>query len=872
MHPLSSFGHWLRLKRKGLDLTRQELADQVGCSVATIRKLEAEERRPSAQIVERLADIFEIPPDERRAFLRFARGDWQSAPADQLPGRPWQVETVETSPRHFLPASTTSFIGRQAELTQLQEYLRHPDIRLITLIGPPGIGKTRLSLEAAWSATPDFPDGVVFIPLAQLTDPSLVASAILQGLSLVEILTRNPTKQLADAIRDKRLLLILDNCEHLIDSVALLAYDLLVASPQLNIVTTSRESLRVPGEWLFFLPPLATPEAEALITVEAVAEYPAIRLFAERARAVRADFALDSTNIQAVATLCAQLGGLPLAIELIASRMRVMSPQALLLKLTDQFMLSADGMRAVPARQKTLFNAISWSYDFLPPDEQKMFACLAVFAGEFTFAAAETVLGETFTGRSVTDLITALLDKSLVQRTLDIAGEIRFTILVPIRQYALTVLPLKADESRLRNEHLDYFLNLAERGSMYLRGPSQIEWGDRLESEYGNFRAALDWSVTSRQTELALRLLCALGWPWEVRGHYREARLWLEKIRSLPDVDQFPLLLSRVLNHIGRHSWTQDNPEDARALLAESRDIALECGPAGELSLAESLNWLGLVVLRSDGKPEQARAIFDESLSLNQRWDDEWAAALSTFHLGIAESDLGHETEAFSLFEDSLRSFRRHGDLFFIARVSLFLGYAHLFQERFEQARAYFEDHLRIDSELQFWDGIAEGWRDLGNLFRWTGEFAEAGQCFAESMAVCQRHNLVKPELLLISGVIAVQRQDYSTARQWFRDYWQQIKAYIDSSTSGYLLTGLAAVAAGTHDPEQAARLSGAVENIRPLSDLSLSPLEKIEINRLRQVARHELGQEQFEVLQAEGQAMSLEQALTYALASDQRL
>lgn len=866
MQSTSSFGGWLRLKRKGLDLTRQDLADQVGCSVATIRKLEAEERRPSVQIIERLANVFAIPPDEQRAFLRFARGDWQSAPVDQLPDRPWQAGTAATSPRPDLPAPTTSFIGRQAELTQLQEYLRRPDIRLITLIGPPGIGKTRLSLEAARSTTPDFPDGVVFIPLAQLTDPSLVTSAILQGLGLVETITQDPTKQLAGAIRDKRLLLILDNCEHLIDSVALLAYDLLVASPQLNIVTTSRESLRVPGEWLFSLPPLATPEENVPITVEAVAEYPALRLFAERARAVRSDFTLDHTNIQVVAALCTQLGGLPLAIELIAARIRVMTPQTLLSKLTDQFMLSADGMRAVPARQKTLFNAISWSYDFLSPDEQKMFACLAIFAGGFTFAAAERVLGEPFAGRSVTDLITALLDKSMVQRTLDIAGEIRFTMLVPIRQYALTVLPLMADEARVRNEHLVYFLNLAERGSMYLRGPSQKEWGDRLEREYGNFRAALDWSVTSQQTELALRLLCALGWPWEVRGHYREARLWLEKIRSLPAVDQFPLILSRVLNHIGRHSWTQDNPEDARALLGESREIASACGPVGELSLAESLNWLGLVVLRADREPEQARAMFDQALSLNQQWGDEWATALSTFHLGIAESDLGHQAEALSLFEGCLAAFRRHGDLFFIARVSLFLGYAHLVQGRFEQARTYFEDHLRIDSELQFWDGIAEGWRDLGNLHRWTGEYEEARRCFAESIALCHRHSLVKPELLYIAGIIAIQRRDYSAARNWFRDYYQQIWTYIDPSSAGYLFNGLAALAAGTHDPERAARLSGAAEKIRPLSDLFLSPQEKAEINRLRQVTRHELGQEKFEVLHAEGQAMPLEQAIAYMM------
>lgn len=737
-----SFGAWLKRQRKASDLTQEQLADQVGCSTIAIRKIEAEERRPSTQIAERLAQIFNIPQNEQKTFLNFARGNIASAPKDTIKDIPWRIPSAST--RVNLPATVTSLIGRGEELALVRDYLLDPNIRLITLMGPPGIGKTRLSLEAARTYASEFTDGVFFVALAPLDDPSLITSAIIQALGYVEAKNQPIFVQLTDGIGDKHILLVLDNCEHLIEDIAPLASDLLSACHHLKIIATSRESFRVPGEWLYTVPALDVPRENSFIDLETASKFTALTLFVERARAVRSDFTLNAENIQAVAAICAQLDGLPLAIELIATRTRLMSPQTLLERLTDSFILSADGMRAVSARQKTLNNAIGWSYNFLPPEEQKLFSFLSVFSGGFTLSTVETIFSRTFTGKPMAEIVASLTDKSLLQRTLDTRGETRFNMLVTIQQFALDRLRNTGNETDARNEHLAYFLDLAERGDTEVRGPAQAEWADRLESEHDNFHAALEWSVSSQRTESALRLLCALGWPWEVRAHYTEAYSWLHKIRGLPDVRKFPLILARTLNHIGRYLWTQDNFQEANFHLEESRTISLNLGVEGELCLAETSNWLGLVVLFGDRDCIRAKSIFEHSLGLNQKWKDERGVALSTFHLGILESELNHDDIALSLLEQGLALFRQFGDLFFISRVSIFLGYLFLKQGNYEKARRFFEEHIRIDTQLQFWDGIAEGWRDLGNLHRQQGDLERAEEYYEQSRMVGREHGLIK--------------------------------------------------------------------------------------------------------------------------------
>lgn len=734
-----SFGEWLKRQRQAAGLTQKQLASQIGCAAVTVRKIEGNERRPSAQIVERLASIFAIPPAERPALLRFGRGDWTQPPAKGNAMPPWRATP---SPRSNLPAAVTALIGRDQELALVCGYLRDAGIRLVTLIGPPGIGKTRLSVETARAALNDFRDGVFFIALAPIDDPALVASIAVQTLGYVDKENQSALETLKRGIGDKHMLLVLDNCEHLINAASELASALLAECPQLKILATSRENLRISGEWQYAVPALRVPAESLSIDPEAAAQFPALTLFAERAHAVRPDFTLSMDNIRPVAAICAQLDGLPLAIELIASRIRLMSPQTLLKRMTHEFVLSADGMRAVSARHKTLGNAIGWSYNSLSPEEQRTFACLAVFSGGFALEAAESICAPAPAGKSIAELVTSLLDKSLLQHAPDARGEDRFTMLETIRQFALDCLRRSGDEAEMRDRHLSCFLELAENAEREMRGPRQVEWIERIDNEQCDFHAALEWSVSSHKTESALRMLCALGWPWEVRGHYGEALGWLDRIRSLPDVEGYPLIYARLLNHMGRYCWTQGKTPEAHSLLEKSQAILLNSGAAGERALAETLNWLGLSYLDVEGEVDHAKALLERGLELSRKWEDERGLALSTFHLGIVERELKHHDLARTLLEESLALFRQCGDLFFIARVSVNLGYLFLKQEIYDQAEYFFEQHLDIDRRLQFWTGIADGWFALGRLHRQTGEYEKATECHEECLFVCREHGL----------------------------------------------------------------------------------------------------------------------------------
>jgi tetratricopeptide (TPR) repeat protein len=313
-------------------------------------------------------------------------------------------------------------------------------------------------------------------------------------------------------------------------------------------------------------------------------------------------------------------------------------------------------------------------------------------------------------------------------------------MLVTIQQFASNRLRQMGIETEARDNHLSHFLALAEKGDRELRGPRQGEWADRIHEEQNNMRAALEWAVSSRKTEAAVRLLCALGWPWEIRGHYSEAQNWLDRIRALPDVNKYPSPLSRILSHIGRYHWTQDRFHEAHLLFMESKTIAAQMGEEGERELANALNWLALHQIGNDN--DNARKALEQSLELSAKHGDEWEIALSTFHLGILEAGLQHTDAALSLLEKSLALFHRFGDLFFISRVSIFLGYLFMNQGRYDRARQLFERHLQIDTQLHFWDGIASGWLNLGNLARQQGEKDQAQAYYEQARTIGREHGL----------------------------------------------------------------------------------------------------------------------------------
>ena len=864
MEQKESFGLWLRRRRKAFDLTQAGLGQLVGCSAAAIRKFEAEERRPSAQIVNRLAEVFSIPQSEQTAFLRFARGNMRTKISESIEDVPWRAEAI--SPRLNLPAAPTMLIGREGEIADVCKYLTSDDIRLVTLTGPPGIGKTHLSLEIGRQLIPDYPDGVFFVPLAPLDDPTLIVIAVLRSLGYADSKDLPILDHLAISIGSKRMLILLDNCEHLIENVALLVSELLLACANLSILVTSREALRVSGEWIYSVPVLGVPEQGSVVNLKTVANYPALTLFFERASAVRSDFSLTEENIQTVASICAELDGLPLAIELIAARIRLMSPRSLLERLSGQFILSADGMRAVSARQKTIYNAINWSYNFLSAEEQTVFTTLGVFSGGFTLDAAEAMFVQVLTEKPVSDILGSLLDKSLLQRRTAPYGEPRFLMLVTIKQFALQKLSQLERETDARDRHLTYFLGFAEKGSQEMRGAHQVEWGSFLEQEHDNFRAALEWGIINQKTESVLRLLCALGWSWEVNGHYSEARCWLDRIQTLPDVNDYPLVYAELLNHIGRHSWSQGNIRDARALLEESRDISLRIGSQGEKNLAGTLNWLALVTLFGDQDCQKAKALIESGLELYQKIGDQFGVALSTFHLGIVQSHQHNLEMAVALFEQSIYQFRQFGDLFFIARVSNFLGQTYQKLDDLTRALFFYQQSLHFDTEVQFWNGIIEGWFDIGNLYLLQNDFEQASQCFEESVQASIEYSLIKFNSFYMSGLLAIKLNNYRLAYQRF-SYLLNLGLMTGTKDNyGTLLLGLSVSAAGMDDPQRAARLNGAAHAIFATTRESYPEKDRQEFEMHLQKARDQLGEPIYESLQRTGESMGVERAIKYAL------
>jgi len=718
-----SFGYWLKLKRKALDLTREELAKRVGYSAATIRKIEDEERHPSVQIVERLAEVFNIPLPEQSAFLRFARGEWSSAPAQSAEDAPWRAAGKSTPSK--LPATTPSLIGREKEIADVREYLQRADIRLVTLIGPPGIGKTRLSLEAARASLLDFQDGVFFVALAPLDNPALIAVTVAQALGYVGAQNISIDEQLKEGIGEKQMLLVLDNCEHLIERVASIASDLLSTCPHLKLLATSRESLRILGEWLYPVPAFEVPKETSSIDIEMISKFSALALFAERAYAVRPDFVFDIENIKTVSAICARLDGLPLAIELIAARIRLMSPEALLTRLNDQFILSADGMRAASERQKTLHNAIDWSYNLLPSGEQKLFAYLSIFSGSFTLEAVEAMFAQNVTEKPLPVLIASLLDKSLLKLVPDLEtrGDARYTMLVTVQEYARERLREMAQEPEIRNAHLAYFLDLTKNADKELRGHHQLEWLYRLRPEVDNLRAALDWAIETAQTESALQLVRKLDWFWFIRADHTEGRQWLGRVLDMPETPLYPEAHAEALTQLAHHAWLQTGEQDTRPSVEQALSIAR--GRADKPNTARALSILGLVLIFEESFAA-AEIALEEGKALFQEVGDKWGYAHAVTCQALAARYQEDWTTVRALNEQGLALFREVGDRYFESVSLRDEGIRLVKQGETAQAKVFFAESLILAHQLDSKYEIAAVMRRVSEAEQRAGNHARA--------------------------------------------------------------------------------------------------------------------------------------------------
>ncbi|HMA33222.1 MAG TPA: tetratricopeptide repeat protein [Chloroflexia bacterium] len=816
MNDGTAFGAWLKQRRRAQDLTQSDLASQVGCSVKTVEKIEAGALRPSKQLAELLAECLAIPSAERPGFVQWARAARPEGPL----GRPGAAGDAPAAARarglSRVPAPPTLLIGREREVARVHALLARPDVRLVTCTGPPGIGKSRLALQVANDLLATFPEGVVFVALGPITDPALVASTIAGTLEVREAPGRPLGARLKDYLREKAMLLVLDNFEQVMDAASLVA-DLLAEAPRLKLLVTSRAILHLRGEREVAVPPLALPPPLPLPPLDALAQIPAIALFLQSALDAQPEFELTTENAPAIAAICHRLEGLPLAIELAAARIKILAPATLLARLESRLQILTGGARDLPARQQTLRNAIAWSYDLLDPAEQTLLRRLGVFVGGATLPAANAVGGRQYAvgsddavggGRQyavgsdepvgsrqsavgsddvgagggdpgsestqskiqnpkskiaqdfILDGLTALVDKSLLQQTA-VGGEPRFTMLEMIREYALERLAERGEVAAVRDAHLAYFRGLAHQAQPALWGaPAQVPWLNRLEIEHGNLRAALDWAL-EHAAPAGLQLAGALGLFWQIHGHWSEGRERLATALArapAPDAAR-----AGALYMAGGLALNQSDLAAAQALFEASRAIYESLDyPRG---LGNALIGLGQVA-GGQGDFATARGLFERSLQLKQATGDRlgWASALR--YLGDLALMEGDPERTRTLYEESLALYRAQGDTRGVAILLTQLGHILLSQGFYSAARAHFEESLLLQRELGNRAALARTLNALVELLLLLGDYAPTPALLEESLAIARELGS-KADLadqLHLMGQAAIYQTDYPRA------------------------------------------------------------------------------------------------------------
>jgi predicted ATPase/DNA-binding CsgD family transcriptional regulator len=726
-----------------------------------------------------------------------------------------------------LPASVSSFIGREQELRELRQRLR--ENRLITLTGTGGTGKTRLALEAAAGEVDHFADGVWLVEFAGLSTPDLVVQTIAKVLALPEAPELAPIEQLGAFLKTKHLLLVLDNCEHLIEECVRITAALLARCPRLVVLATSREPLAIGGEAVLYVPPLRLPDPTQPAAWASLLGYDAVRLFVERAHAVEPSFQLTASNAPAVVEICRRLDGIPLALELASARVSVLTAQEIAARLNDRFDLLTSGQRSgLAPRHQTLRAAIDWSYTLLTPEEQMLLSRLAVFAAGFTLDTAEAVCaGEGISEGRLLDVLASLVGKSLVTAETTSRAQARYRLLETIREYALEKLDVAGDLARLRDRHLELFLARAEAAAPKLLDSYQQLWLNWLEGEHDNIRAALAWALEAGRIEAGLRLAIALMGFWEIRGYVHEGLAWFERLFAQADEG---ISLAVRVNALTYAAFLAHFLGDAAATIAYGREavaLAEAAGDEGQPLLALALSGL------SSGMEEMGD--FQTTFALQERAvqlarassGDPLFLGMALLVQGGTAIELGYYETARALLDEGLTLAREAGDAFRIAYALKWFGDLAHCEQKYAEAQTHYEQSAALLRDLGATRDLTSPLQNLGHTCLHLGDVRRAHALFSESLAAhqAQQNRLGMAECLIGFAAIAVVR-------------------------------GLPAVGA---------RLLAAADAIGRPRVKSSWAVTRREYEHSLALARAKLTENELEAEQAAGRALSLEQAIAYA-------